>query len=76
MTEDIWLEENRLYKVTQQAQVDIPNFGEATEYRIEHEDCGERKTLAITICPRRNKGILRDALLSVRDVTDEYNDGY
>ena len=72
MTEDIWLDEGRLYKVTQQAQVDVPNFGEATEYRFEHED----KTFAITICPRRKTGILRDALLSVYDVTDEYNDGY
>ena len=75
MTEDIWLDEGRLYKVTEQAQVDIPNFGEATEYRIEHEDCGERKTLAITICPARNR-VRRRTLLSVRDVTDEYNDGY
>ena len=71
MTEEIWMDEGRLYIVTQKTQVDVPNFGEATEYRFEHEG----KTLAIAICPPRNKGLPRGALLSVRDVTDEYNDG-
>lgn len=74
MTGQIWLDEG-YYTLTQKQQVNDCDYGKGVEYRIEHEDCGERKTLAITIYPAQNR-VRRRTLLSVHDVTDEYNDGY
>ena len=71
MTDEIWLSES-YYTITQKKQVDDCNYGKGTEFRFEHEG----KTLAIAIYTARQRDCVGEAVLSVLDVTDEYNDGY
>ena len=71
MTEEIWLDEG-YYTLSQKQQVNHCDYGKGVEFRFEHEG----KTLAVAIYTARQTECVGQAMLSVHDVTDEYNDGY